>query len=127
MAKYTFIKDYSIVKCISYNSLGVCLQEQTVVVAKKGNVIEGNYVFDTRDNSATINAKIDGQMYGIPPSYLKENTASTPGTNSGTNGTEATQTYQENWFKKYVTKTNVIIGLSLLAVTLIILKIFKVF
>jgi hypothetical protein len=128
MAKtYIFTKDYTVKRCVEYNSLSVCLKEETATVAKKGTIITGDYYFDTRTNTAGIKTTINGTNYNISPSYLKEKTASTPGTSSGTNTTEAAQTSQETWFKKYVTKTNVIIGLSLLAVTLIILKIFKVF
>lgn len=128
MAKtYIFTKDYTVKRCVDFNSLGVCLKEETILVAKKGTKITGEYYFDTRTNLAGIKTTINGTNYDISPSFLKESTASASGVFSGTNSAEAEQSGTETWFKKYVTKTNVIIGLSLLAVTLIILKIFKVF
>lgn len=127
MKKYIFTKDYTIKKCVEYNSLSVCLKEEIILVAKKGTVITGEYYFDTRTNLSGIKTTINGTNYDISPSFLKETTTSASGVFSGTNSAEAEQSGTETWFKKYVTKTNVIIGLSLLAVTLIILKILKVF
>ena len=66
MAKYTFVKPYSISQCQEFNQVGLCLKSKTTSFVK-GDTIDG---METMDGSSTIVSVINGINWPIPQEYV---------------------------------------------------------
>jgi len=129
---YVFTQDYTAETCLITSPTGVCTSIKQHSF-KKGDVVD---VTEEKQLFGQTQARVFVGIYDyyIPMSkltkYVKPTTPTGTTTNSNTStntpGTSSEENNQETGFKKYLTKTNVIIGLIVLGITLTLLKIFKI-
>lgn len=127
--KYTLNADYTAETCLITSSTGVCtsIKQNNFKKDDLVDVIEVQELFGQTQGKVFVGI----YDYFIPSSkltaYIKPSINTNTGAEPGSTTTSEDENLKTTFFKKYVTKTNVIIALGVLIITGILLKIFKVF